>query len=299
MKRAQKGTRAQKFALIALLFLSLACNFLTGNTSEPTSTLEAGSTKQPASQTTTPQVSDTPIPSDIPSPTQIPAPDVEFQGVSFSYDSILAEHVNAERIPAFEGDEIAFWMLLPEHIQFSFIEYVDKNSFHEPKIYVYPVEEFKSINENAVFVFDELNQLLLEKPTEGLESIPFLPVWNAAQMMSTNITYFDFKNGSGVRFLTQYGQALWPINNNGVFYTYQGMTDDGEFYLAAVFPVSHPLLPDAGEEVINGDFDAFFENYESYIDVVTNLVNTQDASSFILDLNLLDALIRSIQVANP
>jgi hypothetical protein len=106
-------------AILSLVIATLSCNFLTVTSSEPTPSNEAGSQEQAELPTVAP------LASNNSSPTQTPAPDVEFHGVSFSYDPSLAEHVNAEIIPAFEGDEVAFWMVLPEHIQFTYVEYVD------------------------------------------------------------------------------------------------------------------------------------------------------------------------------
>lgn len=45
-------------------------------------------------------------------------------------------------------------------------------------------------------------------------------------------------DGGGIRYLTQFGQAAGLITNPELFYTFQGLTDDGAYYVAAVFPVA-------------------------------------------------------------
>lgn len=229
-----------------------------------------------------------------PGPTQ---PAVEFRGVSFRHDPALAGFVNAEVIAAVTGEEEPPWMLAPEHLEFSFVDYILGDTFHQPAVYVYPVAEYAAISEGAAEVIDDLRALLAEKPADPEGSIPTLPVWNAAQFMHAAVRYMDFQNGSGVRFLSQYGQAVWPVNNQDLFYSFQGMTADGAYYVAAVLPVSHPSLPANGDEVAETqDYDTFSENFESYLAGVTADLTAQDPASFAPALTLLDELVTSIDV---
>lgn len=46
-----------------------------------------------------------------------------------------------------------------------------------------------------------------------------------------------------MRYLTQNAQAVMPINNKNLFYTFQGLTSDGKYYVAAVMPLNYPGLP--------------------------------------------------------
>jgi len=95
-----------------------------------------------------------------------------------------------------------------------------------------------------------------------------------------------------------YGQAFYPVNNNSVFYTFQGLTDDSAYYIAAVLPVSHPSLPATGDDIPGGDFDAFVANIETYwIETKANL-EAQPNNSFTPDISLLDAMFESFSV-NP
>ena len=182
--------------------------------------------------------------------------------------------------------------VIPEHMQYLFEGYVLADTFHKPRIYVYSVREFGAGSEVGAGVIAALEQFLAEKP-EAPMSIPFLPIWNAAQMMRTQVERVSFQNGTGVRFLTQYGQAAWPINNQDLFYTFQGITDDGETYVAAIFPVSHPTLPDVAPEDLD---DAFYENFRSYVRDTEQELNARKASTFVPDLSLVDGVIQSIEV---
>ena len=110
--------------------------------------------------------------------------------------------------------------------------------------------------------------------------------------MHANIQYLDFKNGKGLRYLTQFDQAPLPINNNELFYTYQGLTDDGKYYVAAVLPVNHPSLP-ADQKVTGNEPPEFTSDFPKYVANVASNLNTQAANTFTPDLTKLDAMMSS------
>jgi hypothetical protein len=224
------------------------------------------------------------------------APDVIYEGISFSYDGALASHVEASRIPATGTTDGLEWELAPAHVQFTFAGYVLPDRFHKARILVYPVSEYEAISETAAAVIADLRMLLVERPAAP-DTVPFLPTWNAAQLIAAKIAYVDFQNGSGVRFLSQYGQAANPINNYELFYTFQGVTVDGAHYVTAILPVSSPLLPaDGGTIPGRGDYDAFVERYAAYLDDVKAQLDSQSPSDFHPDLELLDQAIASLRV---
>jgi hypothetical protein len=214
-------------------------------------------------------------------------------GIRFSYDDAIVDEVVPQAVPP---EELPDAGVIPEHIGLAFSGYVLPDTFHEPYIHIYPVDELEAGWEYAGTIVTELQQLLAEKPAAP-ETIPFLPVFNAAQMMRTQVAYMGFQNGTGVRFLTQYDQAYIPINNHEMFYTFQGLTSDGKYYVAAILPVSHPSLPADGTEIPGGDWEAFAQNFETYARGVEQQLDVQDASSFTPDLSLLDAMIQSLVAA--
>lgn len=232
-------------------------------------------------------------------PTSEPTPNVNANGVSFSFTPGIAQNVTVEIIPAASPEQPSGFPgeVYPQHIKFNFNGYPLSGTFHSPFILVYPAVEYANMDPSAATVINNLKQLLAEKPTSP-ESIPFLPLWNAAQMFRSNVSYITFKNGSGVRFLAMYGQAFYPVNNNSLFYSFQGLTNDGAYYIAAVLPVSHPSLPATGDEIPNGDFDAFVANIETYWAETTASLEAQPLNSFTPDISLLDAMFESFTV-NP
>jgi hypothetical protein len=111
-----------------------------------------------------------------------------------------------------------------------------------------------------------------------------------------------FQNGQGIRFLTQYGQAPYPVNNNSLFYTFQGLTDDGAYYVAAIFPVNAAFLPADGnpDTPLPADGVPFdwenFENITQHFELVKQKLNSTDPNAFTPTLIHLDTLIQSILI---
>jgi hypothetical protein len=279
------NTPSARFAALiaAVLIIALACNIY--GVSEP----EDGDADSPP-----PAASDTPLPEPTIAPTQ--PSDVAYAGISFSYEDSIARHVNLETMPALNEGETAAWGMVPEHFQFSFVDYVLADTFHQARILVYPVAEFEAINPLVVNDIAALAALLQTKPISPVESLPFLPMWNAGALIQTQIEYLDFENGSGVRYLTQHGQAYWPVNNHDLFYTFQGLTSDGNYYVAAVMPVSNPVLQATGDDIPGGDYQAFGDTFLEYIDEIKTLLMGQPNSSFVPDLSILDALFQSLRI---
>lgn len=228
-------------------------------------------------------------------PEPILIPDVEFEGVSFSYNPLLAAQVRSETLA---GDTSAELWAYPTHSEFWFEGYIFPDSFHFPVISVYPVSEYEAVNPTAKDIIAEQRSFLAEKPFDPLYDIPFLPVWNAAQVVRVQIKYLDFQNGSGVRFLTQFAQDTAVINNEEILYTFQGLTNDGAYYVSATFPVSHPSLPPDGTIYPNNwDYWEFTDNYMDYSMDVENQLNKEPPFTFFPDLFILDEMIETLLVA--
>jgi hypothetical protein len=217
-----------------------------------------------------------------------------FGGISFSYVDALAADVKVEVIPAVtEGPD---WAQVPEHVRFSFEGYVLSGTFHEPQILVFPAENVTG-TEMLEFIANSIRQMLAEEPDVPVGSFDagrILPPMNAGHQIVTQVSYFDFQSGEGVRFVTQMGQSYVPINNHELFYTFQGMTEDGQYYVAAILPISHPSLPVDGSEIPGGDADAFADTYETYVGEIEARLGAEEAESFEPSIVLLDETIESL-----
>ncbi len=255
---------------------------------------EAPAPNEPAAPT--PEIIE-PLTEDTAPPDQTSPPEanVAFDRVSFYLDPSIAAGITGEIVPASNGEEPAYFDIYPEYVQIDLDGYKLVDTFHDARIFVYPVLEYASVNESASRIIGDLRRILAEQTVpDANDDMPFLPIWPAAQYMHVQVKYFDFQNGAGVRYLTQYGQDVYPINNDNLFYTYQGLTDDGLYYIASVLPVSHPELPSADSIEID---QGFYDGFEIYLEDMNVAMNEWEASSYTPDLEMLDELIASLGVS--
>jgi len=93
----------------------------------------------------------------------------------------------------------------------------------------------------------KLRKLLARHPArfsfdKDLNDVPFN---NAGGTVQSKVQYLNFKTGKGVLFLTQYSQDVAPtrLNNEELTCDFQGLTNDGKYYVAARLAITHPSLP--------------------------------------------------------
>jgi len=225
----------------------------------------------------------------LPEATAVPAADGALQ--IFLATGSVATGFDTETItPSADGP---YWEILPEYTQLTLQGYPISNHLMMPQIFVYPVEELQKVNEGTQPIVASL-QSLIQSPQE-ISLMPFLPLFNAQQVIHAHVQFLDFQNGQGVRYLTEFDQAFIPINNYELIYTYQGLTSDGKYYVAAVLPVNHPSLP-ADASVTGNEPPEFTSDFPAYLANVVATLNPQAANSFTPDLTQLDAMMSSLEI---
>jgi hypothetical protein len=242
-------------------------------TSVPMATLEPAAIKAPAA-------------------TAVPAPDgsphlsldTGSMATSFQTETVAA-------VPA--SDDAPYWAVLPEYTRATLQGYPINSHLMQPQIFIYPANELGKVNPAAGKMVASL-QTLLKSPQE-VTPMPFLPLFNAMQVMHTHVQFLDFRSGQGLRYLTEFDQGMVPINNYELFYTYQGLTSDGKYYVAAVLPVNHPSLPADGE-VTGKEPQEFTSDFSTYLANVGKTLNPQAAQTFTPDLTQLDAMMSSLEI---
>lgn len=303
----QQRTKIMAFSAIAVtLFSSLACGFdldALGD-SESVSIQETNVALQltiaalESQQPTEPEEDLIEVATPIPDPTDTPeAPDITYEGISFYFDPDLARNVIPATIQGQNmGESAPPFETYPTYIEFSLENYAVSDHFHDPTIRIYPIEEYRIISPYASDTIDNLQQTLNDQPEGGLNSnLPFLPMFNAAQLFTAKVAYFDFQNGSGLRYLTMYGQGISPVDNTNLFYTYQGLTNDGQYYISAVLPVINIGLPNDGSSQVE-DWLAFEENWETYLSETVTWLEEQAPQNFYPNLEKLDLMMGSFEI---
>ena len=234
-----------------------------------------------------------------------PSTDVLFEGIRFRYPSSVVESVWPEVVagaPPTPGG--AEWEGDPAHYSLTFASLSGPAAFQRywgtwlqlpPQIRVYPVAGMES-NEFIRTRIEGLRTLLETKPDSPADEIPVLPWINAAQVFRAQVRYLDFQNGGGVRFITQYRQDPAPVTDDEIFYTFQGLTDDGAYYVLASFPLSTDVLTDT----LDFESQAFREfeqkNYEEYLQEQVDMLDALSSGQFEPDLAILDQIVASLEI---
>jgi hypothetical protein len=240
-------------------------------------------------------------------PSSVEKTSVTFGRLSLDIPSSVASGASGSDYPRNDVEDAAFWQKTPGHLQVSLGDYYAlQGKFHEPQIYVYPALEYAQLVPAA---FESMHRLrnVMNKPDTSIsaDQLPAVPFFNAAQIFASNVQAISFQNGDGVRFLTEYAQYAAPVNNHELIYHFQGFTDDGEYYIIAILPVTAPILADtsdAGAPLPSGGVPYPFmtnpsaDDMQSYYASVTDLLNATPSDAFSPTIDQLDSLIRSMRI---
>jgi len=231
---------------------------------------------------------------------------VDYLGVHFSADQSLAISIWPEVKPATHLPEIpegpSYWLAIPEHIRITFADPglspsrrpMGFNLATEAQILVFPLAELVDINPLVQTQIETLRNLLAERGTVPAGELPLLPLTNSAQVFNAQDQYLVSGHIQGLRFISQHSQDPHPIMlSQELFYTFQGITDDGAYYVAAFFPLTTAVLPNKIEVE---DWDAFHANYDTYLSETTAILDQLLPIEFTPDLTLLDSVVTSLRV---
>jgi hypothetical protein len=241
---------------------------------------------------------------------------VMFEGMSFTYPTSLAEGAAAHQIPAFVDPGGFVYDDVPEHVRFDFASpYTARRPFAgfqpiwtpwlnhqhldspqiQPQIFVFPTREYAEINPMAGERIEALRTVLDGGALPAGVALPMLPTFNSAQDLRGQVHPLMFQGGRGLRYIARYSQETAPVVNPAVFYTFQGLTEDGSQYVSAFFPLYVSLLPD---QIQVEDWEAFNANYVAYLAETTAVLDQLTPAEFTPDLTSLDAILTSLRVDN-
>lgn len=242
------------------------------------------------------------------------------QTVSLSYDPRLAPWVQSQTVPAVPvSDQILFSESHPAFAQIRFLGFQGGRLYQLPvlpvehsiaQVMVFQTADFSGFGDNNPHGF--VNQWkglksLLEtgldpafcgQPLTTEVGLPFLPWLNSKQSLCSQPEIIQFTGGRGIRYVTYYAQGVGPVLDQQIFYTFQGLTDDGQFYVSALFPVETGVFPTeapACSQCGEADYNPLPEWEAELADQVTQL-NALPEDEFAPALAVLDELIASIEI---
>lgn len=262
-----------------------------------------------------------------------------YQGISFEYNTALAREIRAKVVA--ESLDGKLGDVEPRHIALDLIGYQMPHPspfMGAPTVRIFPIESYRSLivgysqemakstmpPANYVPDFDDqintLKTLLAKRPsTETIDIVltqgrsdyyrgrlPLLPMYDVCEPFRSHFQYLNFKNGSGVAFVTQYTMESTLIVNQALSFNFQGMTADGKYYVTAQFPIAVPFLPHdfseelAAKEGLNYDGgmfnDSFRQSYKSYIDRTAARIEALSVEEFRPALPMMVRLLESLQI---
>jgi hypothetical protein len=214
------------------------------------------------------------------------------------------------------SDQILFSEAHPTYAQIRFVGYQNGRAFELPvfpfeaQVRVFQTADFPGYGDDLPQGFVNQKQALIDLLNIGLDpelcnqpltteaGLPFLPWVNMKQAFCAQPEVVEFSGGKGIRYLTYYSQGPNPVLDKQVFYTFQGITDDGQFYVSALFPVETGIFPNeapACPKCGDANYDPFAEWTTLLAEQLIQL-NALPEASFEPSLTALDGVIRSIQI---
>jgi hypothetical protein len=218
-----------------------------------------------------------------------------FKNVSFYLNPAVSTSASGQLFPETPSStDSPYWETHPEYVSISLDGYLLSQTTLHPVIAVYPIADYRRLSDQASKILDSLGNTLSRKPVDERQ-MPFLTLMNAGQVFHSNVKYLDFQNGSGVRYLAVLAQYPAPVNNQDLFYTYQGLTSDERYFVSIILPVSHTTLPMSANVLPVSELEAIAKAPTYYGNMAARL-NALPDGSFAPDLAKLDALITSLVI---
>ena len=275
----------------------------------------------PASPTVAPTIVPAPTlanPTAVASPTVKAEPSttptaISFTGTAVSFDRLslvvptgVAAGGSGTLVPEAKGDNVAPWDVAPEHIQFKLDGYALEGKMFQPQIYVYPAQAYAQLQERgaAAQSLEQLRAVLAQSSMVNVKELPSVPFFNLTQALAAQVKVIPFQHGRGVRMVTLYAMARAIINNHELIYHFEGLTDDGQYYVIAILPVTAPGLPEDGQPggvvppggVPVPDYTDMNANWIGYYGDARQMLQGLEPGAYNPDLDQLDALIGSLTI---
>lgn len=234
---------------------------------------------------------------------------VRYAGVGFSYrpQAFGAVLPWIEAGTPYQADAAYFANVAP-HIAFTFTRpnpvhpdqmftgqlrvyrIADLEAYQEPS-YRQVLEELRSLDTTTLAAYASAN------PDYRAAHLPFMPVLNATQVIRAQPAALNVGAAAGIEYFTYFSQAAEPILEGQVFYTFQGITSDGLYYVSFSMPVETGLLPADIPQDLN--WDAFSARYPDYLQETFVAINSADPAAFTPAAGDLHAFIASLTVSAP
>jgi heat shock protein HslJ len=234
---------------------------------------------------------------------------VQFNGFGFNFDSALATNVNISQYPGDASDLQQPGGPEPRYIQFNLYAQppAPEAAYDAPiSVRVYNIADIAAYPDSMAQV-QALQNLVAQRSdlasfmtvnsyNTASNSLPLLPVMPAAQTIRARAQYVETPVLKGISYVTVYRQDVSPFTNNEFRYTFQGVSNDGLYYLSVVFMVTAPDFP--AEIPADFDYNAFTAGFVDYLTESVGKLNAATPDAFSPSLTALDALPQSFTIGS-
>jgi len=248
----------------------------------------------------------------LPATAQDGTSSIAFDGVSFRFDETLGASVNVTRVPAGPTQSDGPAGSYPGRLAFTLYG-PRAESQRTPRPYdgigtvrVFDTADLADYGWQSQQLA-ELQALLDERsdlapytaPGEGGASLPlpFVLDGSAAQAIDARAEYVDTPELSGIAYLTVFRQDLFPFASGDFWYSFQGISSDGQWYVAVDFPVTAGMFP---EEVTQRQARRLTQTdrWIAYQAESVDMLEAAEPAEFTPPLSSIDALVQSIEVGS-
>jgi len=237
-----------------------------------------------------------------------PTTTVQFENISFEVASELAWRVEADVIaPIVDLEGVSMFGSQPGATAFSFPGFPDENTLRDAELRVVPVASAPENANQFLDYVDALDALLAARPDfasdlnptdGGTPDGPASVLLAGAERFMARPQVIDFDDGTGVRYLSYFSQgSATAVHNTQVYYKFQGLTDDGAYSISVLFPL-HTDFPETVTLLEpTGAYEPGNPRYAEYLTQIIRGLDAQSASDFTPNLDMMDAVIRSLRVS--
>ncbi|MCB9126365.1 MAG: hypothetical protein H6638_00390 [Ardenticatenales bacterium] len=192
----------------------------------------------------------------------------------------------------------------PEHLRFSFTSVLSEGvEPRDAQLLIYPARDYATLYSDAgidtvATEIERLRALVAQRPLTFDAPLPLLPRFDLQPSIQAHVEFVDFEGGAGVRYLSQINEGAAPVTNDGLFYTFQGLTHDGNYLVILFYPVRSAALEGMTSEDATAAADSASTDFERYRTETETLLTNEDVATFDPPLNDLDLLVSSLLIGN-
>ena len=157
-------------------------------------------------------------------------------------------------------------------------DYADTTTVISPQITFYKIDDLSKTSLDLLDISTALSDMMnnINSGYTTLENVytetPFLPYQVNDRLVTILPKLLTFEGGSGIRYVTTWDEAIFADDSMiNLYYTFQGISDDGQYYISAVFPLKSTSLNGQltsnvdWNSVDGSDFEPLLENMDYYI----------------------------------